>query len=73
MGDYTKLPSKAQVKPTPFKAHVSEEKLSDFKQLIKLSPIGPATYENSQDDRKWGMPRKWLSEAKQHWSTKFDW
>ena len=73
MGDYKKLPSKAKVKPTPFEAKVSEDKLSEFKQLIKLSPIGPATYENQQEDRKWGMTRKWLSDAKEHWHTKYDW
>lgn len=74
MADYTTLPSKATAKPTPFKARISDEKLSEFKQLIKLSPIGPAVFENQkQQDRKWGMTRDWLSEAKQYWTDKFDW
>jgi len=72
MSDYTKVPSKAQ-KLTPFKAHVSEEKLSEMKQLIKISPIGIATHENQQEDRKWGMTRKWLTDAKEQWANKFDW
>ena len=73
MSDYKKLPSKATAKPKPFEAHVSDEKLSEFQQLIKLSPIGPAVYENQQQDRKWGMTRKYLAEAKEHWASKFDW
>jgi len=73
MSDYTKIPSQAKVKPTPFQAHVSDEKLSEFKQLIKLCPIGPAVYENQQEDRRWGMPRQWLADAKDHWANKFDW
>ena len=73
MGDYSKLPSKVKVQPSPFKANVSEEKLSELKQLIKLSPIGPAVYENQQQDRKHGMTRDWLSKAKDHWATAFDW
>ena len=73
MGDYSQLPAKVKVKPSPFKAETSEEKLSELKQLIKLSPIGPAVYENQQEDRKWGMTREWLSKAKEHWGSTFDW
>jgi len=73
MGDYTKLPSQVKVKPTPYKAHVPEERLAQMKELIKVSPIGPVSYENQQEDRSWGMPRQWLADAKEHWATKFDW
>lgn len=73
MSAYTKLPSKAKVKPTPFEANVSEDKLKQMLELVRLSPIGPATYENQDKSRKWGMTREWLADAKEQWATKFDW
>ena len=73
MAPYTKLPSKAKVKPTPFKANISDSKLKQMLDLIKLSPIGIDTYENNDTSRTWGMNRKWLSEAKDRWAAGFDW
>ena len=73
MADYGKVPSSAKLDVKPFKAHVDDQKLSDFKQLLKLSPIGPAVFENTNADRKYGMRRDWLSDAKKHWETGFDW
>lgn len=73
MADYGKVPSNAQIQPTPFKSAIPEEKLAEFKQLIKLSPIGPATYENQQADRRWGMNRQWLVDAKKYWESEYDW
>ena len=73
MSAYATLPQTAKVKPDPFTISIPEDKLQEFKQILKLSPIGPDTYENQQDDRKFGTTRKWLSEAKVHWETAFDW
>ncbi|KAF2156654.1 putative hydrolases or acyltransferase, partial [Myriangium duriaei CBS 260.36] len=73
MAPYTKLPSKAKVKPDPFTAHISDEKLKQMIDLVKLSPIGAESWENLDESRTWGMNRKWLSEAKDHWANKFDW
>lgn len=74
---FDKVPSKSSLKLEPFKAHVSDEELSDFKQLLKLSKIGPKTYENQTTDVKdycgFGIGRQWLSDAKEHWETKYDW
>jgi len=56
-----------------FTIHVSEEKLNDLKQLVKLSPIGPITYENQDREHGFGMTRKWLEDAKEQWLNKFDW
>lgn len=64
------------IKPKPFKAGVSEEKLEHFKQLLKLSKTGPKAYENQVTDvkdYKFGISRQWLSDAKQHWETRCDW
>ena len=73
MTPYTKLPSKAKAKPSPFTANIPDEKLKQMLDLIKLSPIGPQTYENTDESRTWGITRKWLSSAKEQWTTKFDW
>jgi pimeloyl-ACP methyl ester carboxylesterase len=77
MSSFSDLPSGASLKPKPFKAHVSDQDLSDFKQLLKLSKIGPKTYENSIADVKdftsFGITRDWLAQTKQYWETKYDW
>lgn len=83
MANYGKLPSAAKLQPKPFKAHVDDEKLKHMKELLKLSPIGPAVYENTSKDqgdnlmsnteRRYGMRRDWLSNAKDYWLNKFDW
>lgn len=72
---YEIVPSKASLKPEKFTAHVSDEELNDFKQLLKLSKIGPKTYENQDNDfnRYLGIKREWLSDAKKHWETSYDW
>ncbi|SMQ45574.1 unnamed protein product [Zymoseptoria tritici ST99CH_3D7] len=74
---FADLSSQATLKPRPFKAQVSDEDLSDFKQLLKLSKIGPKTYENRTADVKdfihFGISRQWLSDAKQGLESSYDW
>ena len=69
------IPSIATLAPKKFTAHVSDQDLSDFKQLLRLSKIGPKTYENqdNKDERYLGIKRQWLVDAKSHWETKYDW
>ena len=73
MPGFDALPSGVVSKPKPFELHVPDQDLEDFKQLLKLSPIASVTFENQQEDRRFGVTRKWLSDAKEHWLTKFDW
>lgn len=73
MSAYSTFPPTVKVKPTPFTVAISEEKLQQFKQLLKLSLIGVHTYENSQEDLRLGLTHKWLSEAKAQWENEFDW
>lgn len=77
MSSFADLPSGATLQPKPFRAHVSDDALNDFKQLLKLSKIGPKTYENSIADVKdftsFGISRDWLAETKAYWETKYDW
>ena len=69
--------SQASLKPQPFKAEVSHLELEGFKLLLRVSPIGPKTHENQVTDVKdytsWGITRKWLEEAKEHWINNYDW
>ncbi|EUC37785.1 hypothetical protein COCCADRAFT_33094 [Bipolaris zeicola 26-R-13] len=69
------VPNDAQ-QTTPFELHVEEEKLQDFKTLLKLSPIAKETYENKQDEGghgRFGISRKWIVDAKKEWLETFDW
>jgi len=74
---FSKIPASATITPTPFRAHIDDDKLSDFKALLRLSPVGPATFENSgphAQDRTFGVSRDWLIQAKEQWlSDRFDW
>ncbi|QIW94941.1 hypothetical protein AMS68_000459 [Peltaster fructicola] len=71
--NYGKIPSNASLKPKPFKAHVNEQKLQHLKDLVRLSPVGPATFENTACGRRYGMERDWLINAKKVWESSFDW
>lgn len=74
MADFSKLPSGAKLEFKPFKSEVSSVDIDTLKHLIQLSPIAPETYENTKrDDGQYGVTRKWLSDAKQYWSTEYNW
>ncbi|PVH81183.1 alpha/beta-hydrolase [Cadophora sp. DSE1049] len=70
---YNTIPSNALAQPTSFTVSIPETQLADFKALLKLSRIPPATFESLQEDGKYGVTHKWLTEAKQYWLEKFDW
>lgn len=70
---FSKLPTGASQKPTPFELHVDEEKLQDFAKLLNLSPIAKATYENLLENGEFGVTHKWMSDAKAYWQNHFDW
>ncbi|KAF2737153.1 epoxide hydrolase-like protein [Polyplosphaeria fusca] len=57
----------------PFTLNISENDFSEFKQLLKLSKIGPVTWEGVQDDRRFGLTHKWITETKDYWLNKYDW
>lgn len=70
---FTKLPSAASITPSQFHIAISDEQLSDFKTLVKLSKIAPQTYENLQTDGRYGVTHEWMSTMKAEWLNKFDW
>lgn len=73
MADYANIPPNATLNVKPFKAHVDEAKLQHFRQLLELSPIGPAVFENTNAGNKFGIKRDWLVNAKNVWLNDFDW
>lgn len=70
---YSKVPRRASNIPNTFKVSIPETQLSDFKTLLKLSKIAPATYESLQEDRRYGLTTNWITEAKDYWLNEFDW
>lgn len=58
----------------PFQVSVSEEALSEVKQLLKLAKIGPATLENTtKASPAYGVSRAWTEDAREYWMSKYDW
>jgi microsomal epoxide hydrolase len=57
----------------PFTLNVSDQDLSEWRQLLQLSKLAPETWEGRQEDRRYGVTHKWLSEAKDYWLNKYDW
>lgn len=70
---YASIPPNATLKPTPFEAKVPDTELNDFEQLLRLSKLGPKTFENQHTDRSFGVDYAWLEKAKAYWEDDFDW
>ena len=72
MEGFRKLPSSA-VSVDPWTAKTAQGELDDLHKLVELSKIAKPVYENMQEDNRYGVTRKWLSEAKDYWLNKFSW
>ncbi|KAB8349429.1 hypothetical protein FH972_023456 [Carpinus fangiana] len=71
---YNTVPSKSNLKVSPFQAAVSEDALREFQDLIRLAKLGPRTFENTRgDDRKFGLQHDWATNAKDAWQNHYDW
>jgi pimeloyl-ACP methyl ester carboxylesterase len=57
----------------PFTLNVPEQDLSEWRQLLQLSKLGPITYENQQTEQNFGVTQKWLAGAKDYWLNTYDW
>jgi len=77
MTNYNALPSTVKGKVKPFTINIEEQKLQDFKTLLRLSPLVQDTYENqtarAKEGLNCGITKEWLTNAKKHWETEFDW
>lgn len=60
-------------KVTPFTLTVTEEAVQELRAAIAHSRLPPVTYEEMQQDRKYGVTREWLEQAGVFWRNKFDW
>ncbi|KAF5524013.1 putative epoxide hydrolase [Colletotrichum aenigma] len=69
---YGTVPAGAPKQPEKFTLRIPDQEIADFKKLVELSKIGPDTYYNQQEDRRFGVTRKWLINAKETW-LKYDW
>jgi microsomal epoxide hydrolase len=69
---FATVPSGARSSPQPFKVSIPEEQLKEFHQLLRLSKIGPKTFESEQTDGRYGITRDWLINAKAAWE-KWNW
>jgi len=70
---FSRLPSTARITPAPFKISFSDNELEDLKTLVRLARTAPRTYENSQQDRRYGITSDWLNDLKEQWTKDFDW
>jgi microsomal epoxide hydrolase len=57
----------------PFKCTIPVDEIDDFQTLLELSKVAVPTYENQQEDRRFGVSAKWLSDTKDYWLNKYDW
>ena len=73
MSNFGKLPRGAKLDFKPFKSEISQVNIDTLKHLVQLSPIAPETFENLREDGQYGITRKWLSDAKDYWSTDYNW
>ena len=57
----------------PFTLNIPDQDIGDWRQLLKLSKLAPETWEGSQEDRRYGVTRKWLAETKDYWLNAYSW
>ena len=69
---FSSLPTEAK-NTIPFTVAIPTDEVDEFKKLVQLSRIARPNYENTQEDRHYGVTTEWLAGAKKHWLEKFDW
>jgi pimeloyl-ACP methyl ester carboxylesterase len=57
----------------PFTLNIPDKDLSEWRQLLQLSKLGPTTYENTQTKENYGVTKEWVSNTKDYWLNKYDW
>ncbi|KAF3002630.1 hypothetical protein E8E13_009034 [Curvularia kusanoi] len=57
----------------PFTLNIPDQDIEDWRQLLKLSKLAPETWEGSQEDRRYGVTHKWLSETRDYWLNTYSW
>lgn len=62
-------PSSAQ----PWSLNIPDQDISEWRQLLQVSKIGPTTYENTQKEHNFGISKEWLQNTKDYWLNHYDW
>jgi microsomal epoxide hydrolase len=70
---FSKIPSSATLKLEPFTVDIDDESLNELKALLKSAKLPIVTFENTREDRRFGITRKWIQVAKAKWENQFDW
>ena len=70
---FAKLPTVAAGTAEPFEVAIPQDDLDLFHTLLKHSRLAPLNYENSRENRRLGITRKWVEEARTKWQHDFDW
>ena len=73
---YGTLPHTPQgITVKPYTIAIADSTLQSFKDLLRLSPLGPKTYENthSPDPAHLGLSYEWMSTAKSYWESTYSW
>jgi hypothetical protein len=72
---FGRLPSNAASNIEAYNLHIPDSDVKQMLDLLKLSPVAGPIYENSlpDGDRRLGLRRDWLTEAKRVWETDFNW
>ena len=72
---YSTVPPAATLELQSFEVAYPQEALDDLSGALRSSRIAPETYENvsTHGDRRFGVSRQWILEAKEHWLNNFDW
>lgn len=73
MANYAQLPHRSSVETKPFVVKTSDADLQGLLDLVRLSKLGPRTYENTAAGGKYGLTYDWMSQAKDRWTSGFDW
>ncbi|KAK5425922.1 hypothetical protein LTR07_009421 [Exophiala xenobiotica] len=71
--DFGNLPQDATDDFRPFVVDTPQTDIDALKTLLRLSKVGPKTYENSLPDGRLGLQLEWLQQAVKQWSGNFDW
>ncbi|KAH8844016.1 hypothetical protein MCOR27_003207 [Pyricularia oryzae] len=73
---FGKLPETANTASVqPYSIQIPKHDVAQMQQLVEISPIASACYENSlpNGDNSYGLGRDWLVAAKERWANSFDW
>ncbi|KIX08631.1 uncharacterized protein Z518_03288 [Rhinocladiella mackenziei CBS 650.93] len=73
MAKYSNVPSNASLEVSEFTVQIPESDLQDLKTQLRVSKLGPKTYENLRADAKFGVIYQWMSDAKAYWESRFEW